>query len=94
MKSAIASIPVKIAELMANHLKDLAEAWANCGEEPLPISFPVKIGFDKNGKPYCEIGISFVKEKVKDSTTFNWDDHQMSLLKMATSDKKKEEAAE
>lgn len=79
MKSALIKIPSEISKLIGNHQKDLEEAWANCGEEPLSISFPVKIGFDKHSKPTCEIGINFVKEKVKDSITFHWDDKQIDL---------------
>ena len=81
MKSAIGSIPGKIAELMGNHVEDLAEAWANCSEsEPLNISFSAKISIDK-GKGKCDVSMSFTKEKVKDSTSFEWDDRQLSLLK-------------
>ena len=75
MKSAIGSVPGKISELMANHLVDIADAWANCGETPLKMSFPVEIGF-KNNRGYCKVGIKFSKEKVDDSLTFEWDDKQ------------------
>lgn len=82
MKSARDKIPEKILELLMIHTKDLEEAWANVGGgEALNISFSAKIGFDKQGKPACEVGIAFIKERVKDSVIFNWDDKQLSLLK-------------
>lgn len=82
MKSALKQIPSKIEELIENHRKDLEEARANCGDsESLVISFPVKIGIDKNSKRVCDVGIQFIKERVKDSITFSWDDSQLSLLK-------------
>lgn len=79
MEKALIKIPEKIQELIQKHESDLREAWENRGEDPLGISFPVKIGFDKIGKPVCEVSISFTKEKVKDSLTFNWDEKQMDL---------------
>ncbi len=81
MKSALREIPIEIAKLLESHTNSLEAAWANIGsEDALNISFSAKIGFDKTTKkPICEVGISFVVEKVKDSNTFPWDDHQMKL---------------
>ena len=66
--------------MLKDHVDDLEEAWANCGEEPLTISFSAKIGIQKS-KNVCEVSISFTKEKVKDSTTFFWDPNQGELFK-------------
>ncbi len=82
MITAIAKIPEEIENLIVNHKNDLQEAWANIGEGELVISFSAKVGI-KNGKGVCEVGISFTKDKVKDSVSFNWDDHQLNLLKVA-----------
>jgi hypothetical protein len=83
LKSALEAIPEKIFDLIQNHEKDLEEAWKNCGEsDVLSISFPVKIAVTNN-KQLCEVGISFAVSKVKDSTTFEWNDAQLSLLKTA-----------
>ena len=82
LKSAVNKIPEKINELLLTHTTDLEEAWSNIGDgEALNVSFSAKIGFDKQGKPACEVGIAFIKERVKDSVIFNWDDKQLSLLK-------------
>ncbi len=82
MKSALKKIPEKIQQLIENHADDLKEAWANRGEDnPLSISFPVKIGF-KKGRPICQVGIKFSKEDVTDSTEFEWNDSQLSLLSL------------
>ncbi len=83
MKSALELIPKKIEGLIIANSKNLEEAWANRGgEDVLSISFPVKIGFEKKtGKPFCEIGISFIVLRAEDSIRWNWDDKQISLLK-------------
>ena len=81
MKDALRQIASKVDELLKSHAKDLEEAWSNCGEDPLSISFSAKIGWDKSHKGICEVGIAFTKDKVKDSATFSWSDTQLSLLK-------------
>ena len=89
IKGALSVIPNKIQGMLKDHVDDLEEAWANCGEEPLTISFSAKIGIQKS-KNVCmddkvefiaEVSISFTKEKVKDSTTFFWDPNQGELFK-------------
>ncbi len=80
MKSALKKIPEKVQQLIENHADDLKEAWSTRGENnPLNISFPVRIGF-KKGRPVCQVGIKFSKEDVNDSTEFEWNDSQLSLL--------------
>ena len=82
MKAALIQIPEKINGLLNDYAKDLEEAWANLAEnEALNVNLSAKIGFDKQGKPVCEITISFIKEKIKGSAIFNWDDKQIPLLK-------------
>jgi hypothetical protein len=74
-------ISISVENLIEMHIKDLEEAWANCGDsEPLAISFSVKMGL-KDGRGISEVGISFTKEKVKDSCQVEWDPKQMSLIK-------------
>lgn len=81
MRQALILIPEKINGLLNDYSKDLEEAWANIGEnEALNINLSAKIGFDKHQKPACEVTISFIKEKIKGSVTFNWDNHQNSLF--------------
>lgn len=83
MKSALVLIPEKIAGLLNDYAKDLEEAWANVGAgESLNINLSAKVGFDKHDKPCCEVTIAFIKEKVKGSVTFNWDDKQPVLFQM------------
>lgn len=73
MKQALIQIPEKISGLLNDYAKDIEEAWANTGEgEALNINLSAKIGFDKHSKPVCEITISFVKERIKGSVSFNW----------------------
>ncbi len=79
MKDAISKIPGKVAELIQIHDHDLEEAWKNVGDEGLSISFSAKIGLDKQQNPICEVGISFVVERVKDSLSFKWSDKQIDL---------------
>jgi hypothetical protein len=74
-------IPRSIGDLIGMHVKDLEEAWANCGDsEPLSISFSVKMGM-KDSRGITEVGISFTKEKVKDSCQTEWDPKQINLIK-------------
>ncbi len=83
MKAALILIPEKINGLLNDYAKDLEEAWSNLGEnEALNINLSAKIGFDKTGKPACEVVISFIKEKIKGSVIFNWDDKQDNLFKV------------
>ena len=83
MKSALVIIPEKISGLLNDYAKDLEEAWANLGEnDSLNINLSAKVGFDKHNKPACEVTISFVKEKIKGSVTFNWNDNQQALFKV------------
>jgi hypothetical protein len=81
MKDALRQISSKVDELLKSHAEDLEEAWANCGEDPLSISFSARIGFDKSHKGTCEVKIRCTKDKIKDSKTFSWSDTQLSLLK-------------
>jgi len=83
MKSALLLIPEKIGGLLNDYAKDLEEAWANVGDgEVLNINLSAKIGFDKVGKPACEVKIAFVKEKIEGSVKFNWEDKQAGLFKV------------
>ena len=83
LRSAVNKIPEKISDLLLTHTTDLEEAWSNIGDgEALTVSFSAKIGFDKQGKPACEVGIAFIKERVKDSVIFNWDDKNLNLFEL------------
>ncbi len=83
MKQALTLIPEKIVGLLNDYAKDLEEAWANVGAgEVLNINLSAKVGFDKHDKPSCEVTIAFIKEKIKGSVIFNWDDKQPVLFKM------------
>ena len=82
MKAALILIPEKINGLLNDYATDLEEAWLNIAEgESLNINLSAKIGFDKYNKPACEVTISFIKEKIKGSVTFNWNDKQDNLFK-------------
>lgn len=80
LKNALLKIPGRIEGLLADYAEDLEQAWTMCGEEPLTISFSAKIGIAK-GKNVCEVGISFTKDKIKDSQTFEWSNVQGDLFK-------------
>jgi len=80
IKGATILIPSKIQAMLKDYAEDLEQAWANAGEDPLTISFSAKIGVAK-GKNVCEVIISFTKEKIKDSVTFEWNANQGELFK-------------
>jgi hypothetical protein len=80
IKGATILIPSKIQAMLKDYAEDLEQAWTNAGEDPLTISFSVKIGVTK-GKNLCEVSISFTEKKVKDSVTFEWSANQGELFK-------------
>jgi len=77
MMTVLSQIPTKIQELIVSYEKEIEKAWL-AREDELSITFSVKLA-SKDGVNHCDIGISFVKEKIKDKTSFTWDDKQMSL---------------
>lgn len=79
IKGALMLIPNKIQGMLKDYSEDLEQAWVKAGEEPLTISFSAKIGVAK-GKNICEVSISFTKEKIKDSVTFEWSALQGQLF--------------
>jgi hypothetical protein len=79
IKGATILIPSKIQSMLKDYTEDLEQAWANAGEDPLTISFGAKIGIVK-GKNICEVSISFTKEKIKDTVTFEWSALQGQLF--------------
>jgi hypothetical protein len=79
IKGALVIIPSKINVMLKDYAEDLEQAWTNAGEEPLTISFSAKIGVAK-GKCICEVSISFTKEKIKDTVTFEWNPLQGQLF--------------
>lgn len=79
IKGALIFIPSKINAMLKDYAEDLEQAWTNAGEEPLTISFSAKIGVVK-GKNICEVSISFTKEKIKDTVTFEWSSLQGQLF--------------
>jgi hypothetical protein len=80
MKSALTQIPEKIQAMLKDYAGELEEAWARLDEEPLIVSFGIKIGMDKRGRGTCEIAMNFVAERVKDKTSFFWDDRQGNIM--------------
>ena len=85
----IEEIKEKIRTLFKEHKEEIEEVWTRRGEEEdLSINMGVKLGI-KEGKNFCVVGMSFVKEKVKDTISFPWDEKQENLFK-----KKEEEKAD
>ena len=77
-------IEERIRELLSNHEEEINEIWKERGEEEdLTISMSVKLGM-KEGQKICDVGISFIKDKVKEKRSFPWDEKQENLF-----DKKK-----
>ncbi len=74
MKEVLDQIPSKIEKLINGHRVDIEQAFSYLpDEEALTLSFSAKIAIVK-GKKICEVGVSFVKDRVKDSLQFSWDD--------------------
>lgn len=74
MKEVFDQIPAKIQHLIEKHKGDIEQAFSLLpDDEALNLSFSAKIAIVK-GKKICEVGISFTKEKIKDSIQFSWED--------------------
>lgn len=77
----IDEIEEKIRALFKEHKEEIEEVWTKKGEEEdLTINMGVKLGI-KEGNNYCVVGMSFVKEKVKDTISFPWNEKQENLFK-------------
>lgn len=74
MKEVLDQIPGKIQKLIERHKGDIEQAFSMLADdEALNISLSSKI-YIKKGKKLCDVDIGFIKEKVKDSLHFSWDD--------------------
>ncbi len=80
LKQVLEKIPERIEGLLKDYEEDLEQAWTRCGEEPLTISFSVKIGV-KKGKNFCKVTLKAVKEKIEDYQEFEWSNVQGKLFK-------------
>ena len=80
VKNALDQIPEIIRLMLRDYVYDLEEAWTSKEEdEGLSISFSAKLSVDNQGKNNCDVSISFVKSKIKDKVSFNWDERQPAL---------------
>ncbi len=74
------AIEERIRELLTTHEETMNEIWKEHGEEEdLTISMSIKLGM-KEGQKICDVGISFIKEKVKERRSFPWDERQSNLF--------------
>lgn len=74
------AIEERIRELLNKHQEEIDQIWKERGEEEdLTISMSVKLGM-KEGQKICDVGISFIKEKVKEKRSFPWDEKQENLF--------------
>ncbi len=84
-------IEARIHELLGDHAQEINDIWKERGEEEdVTISMSVKLRM-KEGQKLCDVGISYVKEKVRESKSFPWDDKQTNLFEKGKGkDKEKE----
>ncbi len=90
LESVLDQIPEKVKGLIQDYMDlcehdnserkdDIIQAWSRKEDgEDLSIGLSAKI-FVKNNQNRCEVCISFVKDKIKDSASFTWDDKQTEL---------------
>jgi len=79
LKIALDVIPEKIRALLESHAGELEKAWLKKEErENLSVSFSAKFSI-KQGENSCEVGISFVPEKICDQINFVWDEKQTKM---------------
>jgi len=79
LKTALDLIPEKIRGLLKDYREDFEQAWLKKEDDgDLSVSFSATFSV-KHGANACEVGMSFIKEKIKDKTNFTWDDKQPTL---------------
>ena len=70
LESVLDQIPEKVKGLIQDYKDDIIQAWSRKEDgEDLSIGLSAKI-FVKNNQNRCEVCISFVKDKIKDSASF------------------------
>ncbi|MBN1663415.1 MAG: hypothetical protein JW943_07435 [Deltaproteobacteria bacterium] len=77
-EKTISAIGDQVTGLLAYHKSDLMEAWIKANDEALSISLSVRVTPNGSGN-VVKTDISFVKEKVKDSSTRTVSDIQGEL---------------
>lgn len=79
LETVLDQIPEKVKGLIQDHKDDIIQAWShNKDWMGFNVDFFVRI-FVENNQNKCDVCISFVKEKIKDSASFTWDDKQTEL---------------
>jgi len=79
LKVALDTIPEKIQGLIKDYAEELEKAWLKRDDkEDLTVSFSARFSV-KQGTNSCEVGISFIPEKINDKANFTWDDKQEKL---------------
>ncbi len=83
-------IESRIHELLGDHAQEINDIWKDRGEEEdLTISMSIRLRM-KEGQKLCDVGISYVKEKVRESKSFPWDDKQTNLFEKGKGKEKNE----
>ncbi len=84
-------IESRIHELLGEHTQTINDLWKEKGEEEdISISLSVKLRI-KEGQKLCDVGISYIKEKIRESKSFPWDEKQTNLFDKGNGDGKGKE---
>lgn len=93
MKELIERIGKEIIFLLTEHEEQLVKTWNDLDEgDRLTATIPIKLSRDRN-TPVCEINLSFVALKVKDSTVFTWKDQKDTQIDLIPVSSNKEKTA-
>lgn len=80
LKTALDLLPEKIQGLINDYVEEIEKAWMNRDEtNSLTVNFSAKFYLDQ-GKNCCDVSIAFIPEKIKDHTSFTFDDKQKFLF--------------
>jgi len=78
-QEVIQTIEESVSRLLSEYKDELNEAYLKCDERKFSIALGTKIEETDNGRFKVETSISFVKDKVKDSTIDYVDAEQVSF---------------
>jgi len=75
-KIPLNQVKEKIDNLLHRHKGQVEEVWLR--DSKVGINISVKL-FVKDGRNNCAVAISFTKEKIRDASSFPWNEKQIEL---------------
>ena len=77
--SVLERVQLRIKGMLEDHQEEMEQAYLRSGDDPLDVSFKVKISPDK-AKLKIITSINFVKDRCQDKATDLMDEEQINLF--------------